>query len=221
MLSLRRAPLVFALVLSGFFISCAAKKDSHAQPIPKAEPVEEKPKFINPYPAGTYDNFKAEPSYPKTSKVWKNDTLLDQTNSGNSSIEISIDQQRAFLKNNGEIVMDYPICSGTIARPTPTGTFSISEKIVDKKSNRYGKILDAAGDIVNSDADALKDSIPAGGKFEGASMKYWMRLTNDGIGHHIGPVRRYRASHGCVRGPSDIMPIVHSKVRVGTDVTIQ
>ncbi len=29
----------------------------------------EKPKFVNPFPAGTYENFTAEPSYPKTYNI--------------------------------------------------------------------------------------------------------------------------------------------------------
>jgi hypothetical protein len=178
-------------------------------------------KPINPFPPGTYDHFKAEPTYPKTHSVWKNDQLLSQTNPENSHIKINLGTQRGFLMNGEEVVIDYPICSGVKSRPTPTGTFYILEKIVDKSSNRYGKILDANGEVVNRDADALKDPIPEGGKFVGAPMRNWMRLTNDGVGHHIGPVRRYPASHACVRGPSGTIPIVYSKVKVGTRVVIE
>lgn len=183
--------------------------------------VDKEGKPINPYPAGTYDHFKAEPTYPKTHSVWKNEELLSRTNAENSHIKIDLATQRGFLMNGEEVVIDYPICSGTKSRPTPTGTFYILEKIVDKRSNRYGKMLDASGDVVNSDADSLKDPVPEGGKFQGASMRYWMRLTNDGVGHHIGPIRRYPASHACVRGPSGTIPTVYSKVKVGTRVVIE
>jgi lipoprotein-anchoring transpeptidase ErfK/SrfK len=93
--------------------------------------------------------------------------------------------------------------------------------VVDKRSNRYGRIYDAEGDCVESDADILKDAVPEGGRFEGAPMRYWMRLTNDGIGHHVGPVKRYRASHGCIRGPASAVPIVHKKVKPGTPVVVE
>jgi len=178
-------------------------------------------KPINPYPVGTYDHFKADPGYPKTHGVWKNDELLSRTDASNSHIKIDLATQRGFLINGEEVVIDYPICSGVKSRPTPTGTFYILEKIVDKSSNRYGKILDASGDVVNGDADAMQDAIPEGGKFVGAPMRYWMRLTNDGVGHHIGPVRRYPASHACVRGPSKTIPTVYSKVKEGTRVEIE
>lgn len=178
-------------------------------------------KAVNPHPPGTYDHFKAESSYPKTYNVWKNEELLAQTHDGNSHIKINLATQRGMLMNNGELVMDYPICSGVKSRPTPTGTFYILEKVVDKSSNRYGKIYDASGGIINGDADALNDAIPEGGRFEGAPMMYWMRLTNDGVGHHIGPVKRYPASHACIRGPRAIMPVVYSKVKLGTRVDIE
>lgn len=194
-------------------VNCASQK-----PVVK---FDEHGKPINPYPAGTYEHFKAEPSYPKTYDVWKNEELLSRTNEENSYIKINLRTQRGMLMNGDEVVIDYPICSGTKSRPTPTGTFYILEKIVEKSSNRYGKIYDAEGEVVDSDADALLDPIPEGGKFVGAPMPYWMRLTNDGVGHHIGPVRRYPASHACVRGPRGTIPIVFSKVKPGTRVEIE
>ena len=178
-------------------------------------------KPVNPYPPGTYEHFKAEPSYPKTHSVWKNEELLSRTDDSNSHIHIDLRTQRGFLMNGEDVVIDYPICSGVKSRPTPTGTFYILEKIVDKSSNRYGKIYDVEGNLVNGDADVFSDPVPEGGKFVGAPMRYWMRLTPDGVGHHIGPVRRYPASHACVRGPSATIPTVYSKVKPGTMVVIE
>ncbi len=177
--------------------------------------------YKNPFPAGTYEHFKAEKGYPKTYDVWKNEELLSKTDASNSSIVIDLPSQRGLLKNGEEVVMDYPICSGIKSRPTPPGTYKILEKVVDKSSNRYGRMLDANGDVINGDADAFTDTVPEGGKFVGASMRYWMRLTWDGVGHHIGPVKRYPASHACVRGPSKIMPLVYSKMKVGSTVVVQ
>lgn len=202
-----------AAVSTAIFMASCANQKPHGQTAHRGP--------INPHEPGTYDHFKAEPSYPKTYNVWKNEELLSQTHDGNSHIKINLAKQRGMLMNNGELVMDYPICSGVKSRPTPTGTFYILEKIVDKSSNRYGNIYDATGNITNGDADAWNDPIPEGGRFEGAPMKYWMRLTNDGVGHHIGPVKRYPASHACIRGPRAIMPVVYSKVKVGTRVDIE
>jgi hypothetical protein len=178
-------------------------------------------KVVNPYPAGSYDHFKTESSYPKTYSVWKNDALLAQTNPENSWVFISLAKQRGLLMNGNDVVLDYPICSGVPSRPTPAGTFYVLEKVVEKKSNKYGRIYDAAGELVNGDADTSTDTVPEGGRFEGASMRYWMRLTHDGVGHHIGPVKRRPASHACIRGPSQTMPLVFSKVKDGTRFIIR
>ncbi len=205
----RGAALLTALLL----VNCA-----HQKP---AMQIGKDGKAFNPYPAGTYDHFKAEPSYPKTYNVWKDDALLARTGPENSHIRIDLASQRGLLMNGAAVVLDYPICSGIAARPTPTGTFYILEKVIDKKSNRYGRYYDAAGTMVNGNADAILDPLPEGGRFEGAEMHYWMRLTQDGVGHHIGPVRRYPASHACVRGPSQTMPIVYDKIKEGTRVDIE
>lgn len=213
MTPLRIAAQCAAAIATLLLASCANQKP--------ATELTKDGKGVNPYPAGTYDHFKAEPTYPKTYDVWKNEELLSTTTPENSSIVISLAKQRGYLMNGDEVAIDYPICSGTKARPTPPGTYYILEKVVDKHSNKYGRIYDAAGEVVNSDADSSTDAIPEGGKFVGASMRYWMRLTNDGVGHHIGPVKRYPASHACVRGPSGTIPTVYSKVKLGTRVTVE
>ena len=147
--------------------------------------------------------------------------MLAKTNASNSSIHIDLSDQRGYLMNGTELAMDYPVATGTSKHPTPTGNFRILEKIKsDKRSNAYGKIYDAEGNVVNSDADSRKDPIPEGGKFVGAAMPYWMRLTGDGIGMHRGRVPRRPASHGCIRTYSKVVPIVYAKTRVGTRVSI-
>jgi hypothetical protein len=187
----------------------------------KKKPMyDSKGNFINPYPEGTYEHFTVDPKYPKTYDTWKNQELLEKTNAGNSRLVICLKKQRGLLLNGDAVVIDYPICSGRSTHPTPPGEYKVLEKVVDKKSNKYGRIYDADGGLVHGDADITQDAVPEGGRFQGASMSYWMRLTNDGIGHHIGPVKRYPASHACIRGPSKVMPVVFGKVAVGTPVLV-
>lgn len=207
--------IVFALLFS--LNSCS--NDSQTT---DANGVSTKP-FVNPHKPGTYEYFTAEPSYPKTFSIYKNQEWYAQTNAGNSQIVLDTSKQRAKLMNGEQVVLDYPISSGRRSHPTPKGRFVILEKIVDKSSNRYGKIYDAAGELVTSDADAFTDTIPEGGKFVGAPMKYWMRITWDGVGHHIGPIPSSHnpVSHGCIRGYYKAMPEIFAKVKVGTPVIVQ
>jgi len=222
-------------VVSGLMLSsCGTANFKFPNPLSKPKPAVLEPTaqatqplkkdtFVNPFPEGTYEHFKAEPDYKKTYGVYKNESLLAQTSSANSSLNIDISDQRAQLinKDAGLVAMDYPIATGKSGHETPTGEFTILEKIKDKRSNLYGKMLDASGNVVNGDATNGKTPVPPGGKFLGAKMPYWMRFTWTGIGHHIGRVPRYPASHGCVRGYSPVMPTIFSKTKVGTPVLIQ
>lgn len=212
---LKKITLLAIAVLCAFFASCANTK----APEPSLSKTDDA--YKNPYEPGTYEFFKAEKNYPKTYNVWTNIQLLPVTDQSNSSIIITLSTQRAKLMNGDQVVLDYPVSTGTKSRPTPPGEYHVLEKIVDKRSNLYGKILNAEGDVINSNADSKKDEVPEGGKFMGAPMRYWMRLTNDGIGHHIGNVPRYPASHACIRGPSKTMPLVYSKMGVGNKIVIE
>lgn len=215
-MSLNRIILLTLGLAVAFLASCANTK------APDSSLSKTDPEYKNPYEPGSYDHFKAEKNYPKTHSTWTNTQLITWTNPSNSWLRIDRSIQRGFLMNGDEVVIDYPISSGKRSHPTPEGTYKILEKIVDKSSNKYGRMYDAEGNLVNGDANAFVEEVPEGGKFVGAPMNYWMRLTWDGIGHHIGPIprSRYAASHACIRGPRQTMPVVYSKLAVGSKVVV-
>ena len=195
------------------------KKDpTSATPQVQADATPAKPE--NPHPPGSYEAFKWG-SYPGTTRSWKDDALLAQANSSNTKVKIDLSDQRGFLLVNDAIAMDYRVSTGRSSHKTPTGSYKITEKIRDKRSNLYGRIVNSAGKTVKSGADSRKHKVPSGGKFIGASMPYWMRLTNGGVGMHQGNVGRRYASHGCIRTHRAAVPIVFAKTKVGTPVTIQ
>ncbi len=200
-----------------FLASCASKPEYVIGP--DGKPVDQAGEPYNPFEPGTHEHFKAEPDYPKTTKVWKNEALLSATNPDNARIVISLDQQRAYLMNGPEVAMYYPVSTGKPSRPTPPGEYEILEKMIDKSSNAYGKVYDAEGNRVPG-VETPAD-VPEGGSFVGAPMPYWMRMTWTGIGHHIGNVPRYPASHACIRGPRGVMPTVYRKVQLGTPVIVE
>lgn len=147
--------------------------------------------------------------------------LMERATPENTNVVVSISKQRIYLLCENEIVIDSPICSGRKDRPTPTGRFPILQKQLDHFSSIYGNFVDRAGRVVRSGVSKEIDSAPSGTHFEGAPMRFFMRLTNDGVGMHIGILAGYPASHGCVRLPADIAPLIYSKVRVGTLVDVQ
>lgn len=206
-------PVLAAVCL---FTSCGGPGTPNPR---QAKPL--KAAHVNPFQPGTYAHFRAQKGYPRNYGIWRNEAVLARTTPSNSRIIIDLSDQRGYLMKGKELAMNYPVATGTSKFPTPTGNFRVLEKIrTEKRSTTYGRIYNASGSLVKSNADSRKDRVPKGGKFVGASMPYWMRLTWDGIGMHRGNVPRHPASHGCIRTYSKAVPTVFSKVRVGTPVTI-
>jgi len=148
---------------------------------------------------------------------WQGDSL-----EGPVALTINTTTQRATITVGGQYGGWTTVATGKDGHDTPAGNYKITEKIVDKYSSHYGRLLDASGEVFQADADARKDIPPPGGRFDHAPMPYWMRLTNWGIGMHAGyiPEPGSRASKGCIRLPKAFAPIIFDRVVVGTPVRI-
>lgn len=141
---------------------------------------------------------------------------------GPPSIVIYLDQQKAnFYKGDKQVGWTY-VASGRASHPTPSGKFKIIEKTVNKVSNLYGTLVDAEGKTVDSDFNTSKEELLEGHQFVPAKMPYFMRLTNDGVGMHVGPIPKpgATASHGCIRLPRRMAETFFANVALGTPVTI-
>lgn len=168
---------------------------------------------------------KAEHEFYRSLALWKknayrNKELLAQATPNNVSIEIARGEQRGIVLVNGAIAMDFPVATGKSSHPTPLGSFTILDMKKDYSSNLYGRIYDAAGTATVNDADTRTHTVPEGSSFVGAQMPYWMRLTNTGVGMHVGYVPGRPASHGCIRLKRDDAREIFSMVRIGTPVLI-
>ena len=141
---------------------------------------------------------------------------------GPARVTIDLGEQKAHIYKGGQQVGWTYVATGVEDHPTPTGHFSIMEKIADKRSNLWGIMVDANGDTVNGNAHNGVSSVPNGGHFVGAPMPHWMRLTGSGIGMHGGPIPHpgSPASHGCVRLPYDMATYLYESLPEGTPVTI-
>jgi lipoprotein-anchoring transpeptidase ErfK/SrfK len=134
------------------------------------------------------------------------------------SVELDLQQQRAYLIRGRQLVLESPISSGRYGHLTETGSFKIIEKERNHFSSIYGKIVDANGNTLVSDADADM-KVPRGGKFVPAPMRYFMRF-HEATGMHAGYLPGYPASHGCVRMPEELAIAFFNQVEVGTPVHV-
>ena len=129
--------------------------------------------------------------YTEVHDEWMNPDIMKKAKSGNTRVVISRSAQRGQLMVGDEVAMDFPVCLGTSTHKTPLGHFNITEKKVHHVSNLYD-----------------------------ASMPYFMRLTDGGIGMHVGPVFRTPQSHGCIRMTRESCVSLFNRIRLGTPVRI-
>lgn len=140
-----------------------------------------------------------------------------------TTVKISLWDQKAWLLNGaGEAVLEADIATGVPGKETPHGKFPIIERLEDKRSNLYGRYVNSASrKVVIAKSWDHKGPTPLGTEYEGISMPYWMRLTWDGVGMHVGTFnKRTRSSFGCIRVYEKAQPLIYAKTRLGTEVEI-
>jgi lipoprotein-anchoring transpeptidase ErfK/SrfK len=149
-----------------------------------------------------------------------NQSLLKQATQDNTRIVVSIPKQRAYLMIGDQVVADGPVSSGRRGHETPHGHFNVMEKDPNHHSSLYGDFVDSSGRTVRAGVSARSDSAPSGTHFAGAPMKWFLRLTGEGVGMHIGILPGYPASHGCIRESVDGAKLFYDYTKVGTSVDV-
>ena len=163
---------------------------------------------------------KASTFISKQAPLKVNQSLLKQATPDNTRIVVSIPKQRTYLMIGDQVVADGPISSGRSGHETPRGHFSVMEKDPNHHSSLYGDFVDGSGRIVRAGVSARSQSAPSGTHFAGASMKWFLRLTGEGVGMHIGILPGYPASHGCIRESVDGAKLFYDHAKVGTSVDV-
>lgn len=122
-----------------------------------------------------------------------NQALLDAAGEeAERKVIIDIERQRAFLVIDGLVAIDTAVSTARSGYVTPRGTYPITEKI------RSGKVS----------------------TLYHCYMPNWMRLGHSMIGMHVGDLPGYPASHGCIRMPQTVAPVMFDHVPRGTSVEV-
>jgi len=119
--------------------------------------------------------------------------VLEQSGGKSTQVVIDIASQRAYLLVEGKVGIDTPVSTAAAGMVTPTGTYSITEKV---RSGKMSTIYHCA-------------------------MPNWMRLGSTAIGMHTGYLPGYPASHGCVRLPGYVAAYIYDHTHTGTRVAIR
>ncbi|MBQ2379557.1 MAG: L,D-transpeptidase, partial [Akkermansia sp.] len=173
------------------------------------------------YEISSYEYFVSHLYYLETAVAYRDEALMAKADAS-CPVYICLSQQRGRLYVDGKVALDWPVSTGKENTPTSRGRFVILEKKKEHSSGRFGEILDADGKVVEADADSRKHTVPPGGKWKGADMPNWMRLTDFGIGMHTGVVvPGMRLSHGCIRLPHNISTILFETLALNSRVYVQ
>jgi lipoprotein-anchoring transpeptidase ErfK/SrfK len=203
-----RLSTLIRLVLVGALVSSASGQLFHFGP---------KPRQPNATPPPMR---KASEFIQRQAPLKVNQSMLKQATPSNTRIVVSIPKQRAYLMIGDQVVADGPVSSGRRGHETPRGHFTVLEKDPDHHSSLYGDFVDGSGRVVRAGVSARSDSAPSGTHFAGAAMKWFLRLTGEGVGMHIGILPGYPASHGCIRESVDGAKLFYDYAKVGTSVDV-
>ena len=131
------------------------------------------------------------------------------------SVKVSLSKQRAYVMEDGKMLMVMPVSVGRQDTPTPTGTFRISRK--EHKHRDHARGYAYRGKQVRKCGIENK---PSGWSFKGAPMPYWCEF-KPSYGFHTGWVRHSPCtSDGCIRMHENLAPKFFRMVSIGTPVNI-
>ena len=107
-------------------------------------------------------------------------------------IVISKASQKMYVFQDGALWQTSPVSTGRRGHATPSGVFTILQKAVFHRSNKYSN----------------------------APMPFMQRLSWDGIAIHAGRLPGYAASHGCIRLPRGFAQALYAKTRASTTTVV-
>jgi lipoprotein-anchoring transpeptidase ErfK/SrfK len=111
---------------------------------------------------------------------------------GAERVVVSLGDQLAYLYRGDKLMAVSTISSGKDEKPTPTGVFSVLNKMPMYRSKKY----------------------------DNAPMPFAQFITDYGVALHAGYNPGYAASHGCIRLPSAFAKKLYSVTGVGTPVYV-
>lgn len=143
--------------------------------------------------------------------------------SGPVKVDISLASMTAqLLTPGGSLLAEMDISAGMPGNGTPCGRFHVTEKLPLKRSNRYGQyVTPGTREVIVAKHWEHTGPRPPGTVYQGIAMPFWMRLTDWGVGMHVGGFERGQpSSKGCIRCPEEGQRYFYQHCRVGTAVRI-
>lgn len=127
-----------------------------------------------------------------------------------------------LLGKDDSVIAEMDVSPGMPGHETPRGKFRVLEKLPLKRSNLYGQyVTKDTREVIVARAWEHEGKRPDGTVYQGIAMPFWLRLTSDGVGMHVGGFTRGQpSSHGCIRCPEGGQTAFYERCRVGTPVRV-
>jgi len=135
-------------------------------------------------------------------------------NPNNVRVKVSLSKQRTYVMEGNEMLLVMPVAVGAPGTVTPSGNFTIFNKVEKKRANSHGFAYN--GSQVKR---SMISSRPVGWSFKGTPMPYWCEFKTH-YGFHTGWVKHHPSTHGCIRMHENLAPKFYRLVKVGTPVNI-
>ncbi len=139
-------------------------------------------------------------------------TAYKPHNPADVRVAVSKSKEQLYVMEGDRCLMAAACDVGLPGSPTPSGSFNIEEKIIDKRSGAFGY-------SVNGDTITSCESSQATGRYVGYPMPFWCGFA-PGYGFHQGYVWPVARTHGCIRMDKQVAPRFWELVHVGTPVNI-
>ena len=142
-----------------------------------------------------------------------NVTARTPTNPNNVKVKVSLANQAVYVMEGDKPLMIAATNVGTAQKPTPKGSFRVTNKIAKKRSGSYGFWVNGNTILPGT------SGVSKGGRYVGYPMAYWVEFS-PAYGFHQGFVWPVPRTHGCLRLHQNAAPKFFALVKVGTPVYI-
>ena len=127
-------------------------------------------------------------------------------------VYVSKSREQVYVMEGSRCLMAAACDVGVPQKPTPSGHFSIEEKIPNKRSGSYGFSV-SGGMVTPCDAGQCH------GSYVGYPMPFWCGFA-PAYGFHQGYVWPIARTQGCIRLDKQVAPRFYELVHTGTPVDI-
>lgn len=144
------------------------------------------------------------PGRPTGARGWLSNDDAGTLQSVSMEIHVDLEARTLVLTDGDTEVLRTSVAVGSPDTPTPTGTFSVTDKLdtqePDSAYGRYAVGLSARSEVIS--------------EFAGGDGQIGIHGTNepDSIGNAV--------SHGCIRAPQAVMEQLNSLLSLGTPVVV-